>query len=75
MLRIRIIYWRAHLLNDVCVLCAFFVQPSAIFRQLIEYIQCTSYARVFGTSMVEEYEQIADPTERPEDQDDDLGKN
>ncbi|AWP04472.1 putative SUN domain-containing ossification factor-like [Scophthalmus maximus] len=31
-----------------------------------------SLIRVFGTSMVEEYEQIADPTERPEDQDDDL---
>lgn len=32
-------------------------------------------ARVFGTSMVEEYEEIADPSERPDDQDDDLGKN
>lgn len=25
--------------------------------------------------MVEEYEEIADPAERPDDQDDDLGKN
>lgn len=33
------------------------------------------YDRVFGTSMVEEYEEIADPSERPDDQDDDLGKN
>lgn len=32
-------------------------------------------ARVFGTSMVEEYEEIADPPERPDDQDDDLGEN
>ncbi|XP_030015248.1 SUN domain-containing ossification factor isoform X2 [Sphaeramia orbicularis] len=31
-----------------------------------------SLIRVFGTSMVEEYEEIADPSERPEDQDDDL---
>ena len=31
--------------------------------------------RVFGTSMVEEYEEIADPPERPDDQDDDLGKH
>ena len=31
------------------------------------------FARVFGTSMVEEYEEIADPSERPDDQDDDLG--
>nr|XP_020474000.1 SUN domain-containing ossification factor-like isoform X2 [Monopterus albus] len=31
-----------------------------------------SLIRVFGTSMVEEYEEIADPPERPEDQDDDL---
>lgn len=30
--------------------------------------------RVFGTSMVEEYEEIADPSERPDDPDDDLGK-
>lgn len=28
---------------------------------------------MFGTSMVEEYEEIAEPSERPEDQDDDLG--
>lgn len=34
-----------------------------------------SFLRVFGTSMVEEYEEIADPTERPDDPDDDLGKN
>ncbi|XP_008292104.1 SUN domain-containing ossification factor isoform X2 [Stegastes partitus] len=31
-----------------------------------------SLLRVFGTSMVEEYEEIADPPERPDDQDDDL---
>ncbi|XP_018532874.1 SUN domain-containing ossification factor isoform X2 [Lates calcarifer] len=31
-----------------------------------------SLIRVFGTSMVEEYEEIADPAERPDDQDDDL---
>uniref|UniRef100_A0A3P8RK37 SUN domain-containing ossification factor n=1 Tax=Amphiprion percula TaxID=161767 RepID=A0A3P8RK37_AMPPE len=31
-----------------------------------------SLLRVFGTSMVEEYEEIADPSERPDDQDDDL---
>ncbi|XP_042353515.1 SUN domain-containing ossification factor-like isoform X2 [Plectropomus leopardus] len=31
-----------------------------------------SLIRVFGTSMVEEYEEIADPAERQEDQDDDL---
>ncbi|XP_028988022.1 SUN domain-containing ossification factor-like isoform X2 [Betta splendens] len=31
-----------------------------------------SLIRVFGTSMVEEYEEIADPSERPDDQDDDL---
>ncbi|XP_019733491.1 SUN domain-containing ossification factor-like isoform X2 [Hippocampus comes] len=31
-----------------------------------------SLIRVFGTSMVEEYEEIAEPSERPEDQDDDL---
>lgn len=31
--------------------------------------------RVFGTSMVEEYEEIADPPERPDDLDDDFGKN
>ncbi|XP_034411108.1 SUN domain-containing ossification factor-like isoform X2 [Cyclopterus lumpus] len=31
-----------------------------------------SLIRVFGTSMVEEYEEIADPTERPDDQEDDL---
>lgn len=31
-----------------------------------------SLIRVFGTSMVEEYEEIADPPERPDDQDDDL---
>ncbi|TNN81483.1 SUN domain-containing ossification factor [Liparis tanakae] len=31
-----------------------------------------SLIRVFGTSMVEEYEEIADPTERTDDQDDDL---
>lgn len=36
---------------------------------------CFSVLRVFGTSMVEEYEEIADPTERPDDPDDDLGKN
>nr|XP_019967038.1 PREDICTED: SUN domain-containing ossification factor-like isoform X2 [Paralichthys olivaceus] len=30
-----------------------------------------SLIRVFGTSMVEEYEEIADPPERPDDQDDD----
>ncbi|XP_054481085.1 SUN domain-containing ossification factor-like isoform X2 [Anoplopoma fimbria] len=30
-----------------------------------------SLIRVFGTSMVEEYEEIADPAERPDDQDDD----
>uniref|UniRef100_A0A8C2XD74 SUN domain-containing ossification factor n=1 Tax=Cyclopterus lumpus TaxID=8103 RepID=A0A8C2XD74_CYCLU len=34
-----------------------------------------SLIRVFGTSMVEEYEEIADPTERPDDQEDDLGEN
>lgn len=33
------------------------------------------FPRVFGTSMVEEYEEIADPPERPDDQDDDLGNN
>ncbi|XP_033838174.1 SUN domain-containing ossification factor-like isoform X2 [Periophthalmus magnuspinnatus] len=31
-----------------------------------------SLIRVFGTSMVEEYEQNTDPSERPEEQDDDL---
>ncbi|XP_035526583.1 SUN domain-containing ossification factor-like isoform X1 [Morone saxatilis] len=31
-----------------------------------------SLIRVFGTSMVEEYEEIADPPERPDDPDDDL---
>ncbi|KAM6989278.1 SUN domain-containing ossification factor [Tautogolabrus adspersus] len=31
-----------------------------------------SLLRVFGTSMVEEYEEIADPSERPDDLDDDL---
>ncbi|XP_077360132.1 SUN domain-containing ossification factor-like isoform X2 [Festucalex cinctus] len=31
-----------------------------------------SLIRVFGTSMVEEYEEIVEPSERPEDQDDDL---
>ncbi|KAK7945035.1 hypothetical protein WMY93_000763 [Mugilogobius chulae] len=31
-----------------------------------------SLIRVFGTSMVEEYEEIADPSERPEEQDDDM---
>ncbi|XP_049604204.1 SUN domain-containing ossification factor isoform X2 [Syngnathus scovelli] len=31
-----------------------------------------SLIRVFGTSMVEEYEEIAEPSERAEDQDDDL---
>ncbi|XP_040000081.1 SUN domain-containing ossification factor-like isoform X2 [Xiphias gladius] len=31
-----------------------------------------SLIRVFGTSMVEEYEEIADPPERPDDQDDDV---
>lgn len=31
-----------------------------------------SLIRVFGTSMVEEYEEIADPLGRPDDQDDDL---
>ncbi|KAA8587401.1 hypothetical protein FQN60_016263 [Etheostoma spectabile] len=31
-----------------------------------------SLIRVFGTSMVEEYEEIADPPGRPDDQDDDL---
>ncbi|XP_061550100.1 SUN domain-containing ossification factor-like isoform X1 [Phycodurus eques] len=31
-----------------------------------------SLIRIFGTSMVEEYEEIAEPSERPEDQDDDL---
>ncbi|XP_041752385.2 SUN domain-containing ossification factor-like [Coregonus clupeaformis] len=31
-----------------------------------------SLIRVFGTSMVEEYEEIADPLDRPDDQDDDL---
>ncbi|XP_037314957.2 SUN domain-containing ossification factor-like isoform X2 [Pungitius pungitius] len=31
-----------------------------------------SLIRVFGTSMVEEYEEIADHAERPDDQDDDL---
>ncbi|XP_034038662.1 SUN domain-containing ossification factor-like isoform X2 [Thalassophryne amazonica] len=31
-----------------------------------------SLIRVFGTSMVEEYEEIADPPDRPDDQDDDL---
>ncbi|KAJ8012259.1 hypothetical protein DPEC_G00066820 [Dallia pectoralis] len=31
-----------------------------------------SLMRVFGTSMVEEYEEIADPLDRPDDQDDDL---
>ncbi|XP_056248064.1 SUN domain-containing ossification factor-like isoform X1 [Seriola aureovittata] len=31
-----------------------------------------SLIRVFGTSMVEEYEEIADPSERPDDQDDDV---
>ncbi|XP_054623009.1 SUN domain-containing ossification factor-like isoform X2 [Dunckerocampus dactyliophorus] len=31
-----------------------------------------SLIRVFGTSMVEEYEEIAEPSERPDDQDDDL---
>lgn len=42
---------------------------------VIESFWCTFFARVFGTSMVEEYEEIADPAERPDDQDDDLGKN
>lgn len=32
------------------------------------------FCRVFGTSMVEEYE-IADPSERADDQDDDLGQS
>ncbi|KAL0966271.1 hypothetical protein UPYG_G00293210 [Umbra pygmaea] len=31
-----------------------------------------SLLRVFGTSMVEEYEEIADPLDRPDDQEDDL---
>ncbi|XP_076018321.1 SUN domain-containing ossification factor isoform X2 [Genypterus blacodes] len=31
-----------------------------------------SLLRVFGTSMVEEYEEIVDPSERPDDQDDEL---
>ncbi|KAF7654303.1 hypothetical protein LDENG_00071440 [Lucifuga dentata] len=31
-----------------------------------------SLIRVFGTSMVEEYEEITDPSERPDDQDDEL---
>ncbi|XP_077413868.1 SUN domain-containing ossification factor-like isoform X2 [Vanacampus margaritifer] len=31
-----------------------------------------SLIRVFGTSMVEEYEEIVEPSERPDDQDDDL---
>lgn len=29
---------------------------------------------MFGTSMVEEYEEIADPPERPDDLDEDFGK-
>ncbi|XP_057714354.1 SUN domain-containing ossification factor-like isoform X1 [Corythoichthys intestinalis] len=31
-----------------------------------------SVIRIFGTSMVEEYEEIVEPSERPEDQDDDF---
>lgn len=31
------------------------------------------FSRVFGTSMVEEYDEAADPSERLDDQDDDLG--
>lgn len=37
--------------------------------------ECLVFLRVFGTSMVEEYEEIADPPERPDDPDDDLGNN
>uniref|UniRef100_A0A8C6LWU6 SUN domain-containing ossification factor n=1 Tax=Nothobranchius furzeri TaxID=105023 RepID=A0A8C6LWU6_NOTFU len=33
-----------------------------------------SLIRVFGTSMMAEYEEFADPSERPDDQDDDLGE-
>lgn len=29
---------------------------------------------MFGTSMMAEYEEFADPSERPDDQDDDLGE-
>lgn len=32
------------------------------------------FVRVFGTSMMAEYEEFADPSERPDDQDDDLGE-
>ncbi|XP_026230345.1 SUN domain-containing ossification factor-like isoform X2 [Anabas testudineus] len=45
--------------------------------ELVSHFGCEHFCplsliRVFGTSMVEEYEEIADPSERPDDPDDDL---
>ncbi|XP_029380464.1 SUN domain-containing ossification factor isoform X2 [Echeneis naucrates] len=45
--------------------------------ELVSHFGCEHFCplsliRVFGTSMVEEYEEIADPSERPDDQDDDV---
>lgn len=50
-------------------------QLKGAFNTLREAHGCFILHRVFGTSMVEEYEEIADPPERPDDLDDDFGKN
>ncbi|XP_056277079.1 SUN domain-containing ossification factor-like isoform X2 [Pseudoliparis swirei] len=53
-------------------LYAKFVKVELVSHFGAEHFCPLSLIRVFGTSMVEEYEEIADPTERTDDQDDDL---
>eukprot|EP00063_Salmo_salar_P021398 XP_013996233.1 PREDICTED: SUN domain-containing ossification factor-like isoform X2 [Salmo salar] len=54
-------------------LYAKYVKVELVSHHGSEHFCPLSLIRVFGTSMVEEYEEIADPLDRPDDQDDDLG--
>ncbi|XP_035618974.2 SUN domain-containing ossification factor-like isoform X2 [Oncorhynchus keta] len=53
-------------------LYAKYVKVELVSHHGSEHFCPLSLIRVFGTSMVEEYEEIADPLDRPDDQDDDL---
>lgn len=73
--------WRAYLCVCVLLFLGVAVCPQQAVKDcylslVIEwFLFLCFFSRVFGTSMVEEYEEIADPPERPDDQDDDLGNN
>uniref|UniRef100_A0A4W5P6G3 SUN domain-containing ossification factor n=1 Tax=Hucho hucho TaxID=62062 RepID=A0A4W5P6G3_9TELE len=60
-----------HLYTKYVKMFTKYIKVELVSHHGSEHFCPLSLIRVFGTSMVEEYEEIADPLDRPEDQDDD----